>query len=83
MLLILQNLHPLHFLIGLPLLIYLAVLVFHLLRSVRHLDHDLLQVLHLDPSDLRHRVAVVLLLFLVVQSTAVEHGVPDALYIYL
>lgn len=75
--LVLQYLHALYLLVGLSLLVYLAVLVLHLLRAVGHVDHDALQVVHLQLADPHHRVAVVLLLLAVAQRAAVQHRVAD------
>ena len=53
-LLVFQDLRPLYLLVRLPLLVYLVVFVLHLLGAVCHLDHHLLQTLHLHTTDSQH-----------------------------
>ena len=81
--LVLQYLHALHLLVGLALLVDLAVLVLHFLGAVGHVDHDALEVVHLELADLHHRVRVVLLLLGVAQAAVVQHRVADPPHVCL
>ena len=77
MLLILKNFQSFNFFVGLPFFAYLAVFIFHLFCTISHLDHDPLQLFHLNLSDLLDCLFIVLFFSFVMLTPFLKKHIPN------